>query len=97
MGLGAALIFPATLSLLTNVFTERRERARAIGLWGSGRGAARKRIRGVLPRLRGRLLGRGGRGDRRLRRGPGPDPGATATGEHREATPALAELGGAGD
>src|ERR671930_2320739 len=33
MGLGAALIFPATLSLLTNVFTERRERARAIGLW----------------------------------------------------------------
>jgi hypothetical protein len=32
MGLGAALIFPATLSLLTNVFTERRERARAIGL-----------------------------------------------------------------
>jgi MFS family permease len=30
MGLGAALIFPATLSLLTNVFTERRERARAI-------------------------------------------------------------------
>jgi MFS family permease len=35
MGLGAALIFPATLSLLTNVFTERRERARAIGLWGA--------------------------------------------------------------
>jgi MFS family permease len=28
MGLGAALIFPATLSLLTNVFTERGERAR---------------------------------------------------------------------
>ena len=35
MGLGAALIFPATLSLLTNVFTDRRERARAIGLWGA--------------------------------------------------------------
>jgi EmrB/QacA subfamily drug resistance transporter len=35
MGLGAALIFPATLSLLTNVFTERAERARAIGLWGA--------------------------------------------------------------
>jgi EmrB/QacA subfamily drug resistance transporter len=35
MGLGAALIFPATLSLLTNVFTERGERARAIGLWGA--------------------------------------------------------------
>src|SRR5512133_311245 len=35
MGVGAALIFPATLSLLTNVFTARRERARAIGLWGA--------------------------------------------------------------
>jgi EmrB/QacA subfamily drug resistance transporter len=38
MGLGAALIFPATLSLLTNVFAERRERARAIGLWGATAG-----------------------------------------------------------
>jgi EmrB/QacA subfamily drug resistance transporter len=38
MGLGAALIFPATLSLLTNVFTERNERARAIGLWGATTG-----------------------------------------------------------
>jgi EmrB/QacA subfamily drug resistance transporter len=35
MGLGAALIFPATLSLISNVFTERRERAKAIGLWGA--------------------------------------------------------------
>jgi EmrB/QacA subfamily drug resistance transporter len=38
MGLGSALIFPATLSLLTNVFTERGERARAIGLWGGTTG-----------------------------------------------------------
>jgi EmrB/QacA subfamily drug resistance transporter len=38
MGIGAALIFPATLSLLTNVFAERRERARAIGLWGATAG-----------------------------------------------------------
>jgi EmrB/QacA subfamily drug resistance transporter len=38
MGVGAALIFPATLSLLTNVFTERGERARAIGLWGATTG-----------------------------------------------------------
>jgi EmrB/QacA subfamily drug resistance transporter len=38
MGLGAAMIFPATLSLLTNVFTERRERALAIGLWGASAG-----------------------------------------------------------
>src|SRR5262245_16703539 len=38
MGLGAAMIFPATLSLLTNVFTERRERAAAIGVWGASAG-----------------------------------------------------------
>ena len=40
MGLGAAMTFPATLSLLTNVFTERKERARAIGLWGAIAGVA---------------------------------------------------------
>lgn len=38
MGLGAALIFPATLSLLTNVFTERAARAKAIGIWGATAG-----------------------------------------------------------
>jgi len=40
MGLGAAMTFPATLSLITNVFTERTERARAIGLWGAVSGVA---------------------------------------------------------
>ncbi|HTU88208.1 MAG TPA: MFS transporter [Solirubrobacteraceae bacterium] len=40
MGAGAAMVFPSTLSLLTNVFTERTERARAIGLWGAITGAA---------------------------------------------------------
>jgi EmrB/QacA subfamily drug resistance transporter len=40
MGLGAAMTFPATLSLISNVFTERRERARAIGLWGASSGVA---------------------------------------------------------
>ena len=35
MGVGAALIFPATLAIISNVFTERGERARAIGLWGA--------------------------------------------------------------
>jgi EmrB/QacA subfamily drug resistance transporter len=40
MGLGATMIFPATLSLISNVFTERGERARAIGLWGATAGAA---------------------------------------------------------
>jgi len=38
MGLGAAMMFPSTLSLLTNVFTERRERALAIGVWGGSAG-----------------------------------------------------------
>ena len=33
MGLGAALVMPATLSILTNVFTDPRERAKAIGMW----------------------------------------------------------------
>src|SRR5271165_5787955 len=40
MGLGAAMVFPATLSLISNVFTERGERARAIGLWGATAGMA---------------------------------------------------------
>jgi MFS family permease len=40
MGVGAAMVFPSTLSLLTNVFTERSERALAIGLWGAITGAA---------------------------------------------------------
>ena len=40
MGLGAAMIFPATLSLISNVFTERTERAKAIGLWGATAGMA---------------------------------------------------------
>src|SRR6516162_3965376 len=40
MGLGAAMTFPATLSLISNVFTERKERARAIGLWGANAGVA---------------------------------------------------------
>jgi len=40
MGVGSAMVFPSTLSLLSNVFTERGERARAIGLWGAITGAA---------------------------------------------------------
>lgn len=35
MGVGAAMIYPSTLSLISSVFTGRRERARAIGLWGA--------------------------------------------------------------
>src|SRR5437763_7500164 len=40
MGIGAAMIFPATLSLISNVFTERGERAGPTGLWGATAGAA---------------------------------------------------------
>jgi EmrB/QacA subfamily drug resistance transporter len=40
MGLGAAMTFPATLALLTGVFTSRKERALSIGLWGATAGVA---------------------------------------------------------
>jgi EmrB/QacA subfamily drug resistance transporter len=40
MGVGAAMVFPSTLSLLTNVFFQRKERALAIGLWGAITGVA---------------------------------------------------------
>jgi EmrB/QacA subfamily drug resistance transporter len=33
MGIGAAFIMPATLSIITNVFRDPRERGRAIGVW----------------------------------------------------------------
>jgi EmrB/QacA subfamily drug resistance transporter len=40
MGIAAALIYPATLALLTNVFTDARERATAIGIWSGVSGLA---------------------------------------------------------
>ena len=40
MGLGAAVAFPATLSMILDAFPERAERARAIGLWGAIAGVA---------------------------------------------------------
>src|SRR3989442_9269675 len=40
MGLGAAMIYPATLSLISNVYTERAERAEAMGLWEATAGIA---------------------------------------------------------
>ena len=39
-GIGAALVFPTTLSILTQVFTDRAARAKAIGLWGASTGLA---------------------------------------------------------
>jgi EmrB/QacA subfamily drug resistance transporter len=38
MGVFAALIFPTTLSIIANAFTERRARASALGLWGASVG-----------------------------------------------------------
>ena len=35
MGVGAALIFPATLSIISNLYTDRSERATAIGIWAA--------------------------------------------------------------
>lgn len=35
MGVGAAVIFPTTLGLITNIFTEPVARAKAIGLWAA--------------------------------------------------------------
>jgi EmrB/QacA subfamily drug resistance transporter len=40
MGIGAALIFPATLAVLVNVFTDARQRAIAISVWAATSGLA---------------------------------------------------------
>jgi EmrB/QacA subfamily drug resistance transporter len=40
MGVGAALIMPSTLSILTNVFTDSKERGRAIAIWAGTAGMA---------------------------------------------------------
>lgn len=40
MGVGAALIYPSTLALLSNVFTDAHERATAIGIWAGVSGLA---------------------------------------------------------
>ena len=40
MGVGAALVFPATLAIITNLFIDPVERAKAIGLWSAVSGMA---------------------------------------------------------
>jgi EmrB/QacA subfamily drug resistance transporter len=39
-GIGAAIMMPATLAILTNTFTDPRERAQAIGIWAGVSGIA---------------------------------------------------------
>jgi EmrB/QacA subfamily drug resistance transporter len=51
MGVGGAFIMPSTLSILTNVFTDPRERSKAIGVWAGFAGLA-----GVGPIVGGTLL-----------------------------------------
>ncbi|MCH6468647.1 MFS transporter [Sinomonas terrae] len=34
-GIGGSMLNPVAMSIITNIFTERRERARAIGVWGA--------------------------------------------------------------
>lgn len=40
MGASAALVYPATLALLTNIFTDAKERGTAIGIWAGVSGLA---------------------------------------------------------
>ncbi|WP_127782602.1 MFS transporter [Rhodococcus sp. X156] len=40
MGVSAALIYPATLAILSTIFTDRREKATAIGIWTAVSGLA---------------------------------------------------------
>jgi EmrB/QacA subfamily drug resistance transporter len=58
-GLGAALVSPAALSLVTTIFAEGAERNRALGVWGAvggAGGAAGVLLGGVLTEINWRLV-----------------------------------------
>jgi len=57
-GIGAAVVYPTTLSLISNVFRTAGRRAKAIGMWGAGLG---RRGRGWADR-RGRAAAEFGLG-----------------------------------
>ncbi len=106
MGLGAAMMFPATLSLISNVFTERAERARAIGLWGATAGIG-DRARPDLRRLAAREFS-GRASSSRWRRSPRSAPRSSRGAcrprairvrrrDRRPGTPALDRGDGAAD
>ena len=53
MGVGAAFVMPATLSIITNVFTDSKERTKAVALWAGFAGAGAS----IGPVASGLLLG----------------------------------------
>ena len=92
MGAFAALIFPTTLSIISNTFRERRERAAALGIWGAVVGRRRRgrpghRRRAARALLLGqRLLGAGPARAGDGRRGVRPDRPSRATRRCRRST-----------
>ena len=40
MGVAAAFVFPASLAILTDIFTDPSERQKALGIWGATSGIA---------------------------------------------------------
>ena len=97
MGAAAAFIMPATLSILTNTFTDARERAMAIGIWSGviGIGVVLGPLAGGLP-PRPLLVGIGVRRQRADRRRSPSSPPASLVPESRDPdAPRVDWIGGA--
>jgi MFS family permease len=76
-GLGAAIISPAALSIVTTTFKDGAERNKALGVWGAvagAGGAAGVLLGGVLPHGRGGEWGRGGCSGSTCRSASSPSP-----------------------